>query len=126
MNSSMREFRKEALVLFLVSLFVFALTCINLYSRTNTCVLSVISTEPAGYVGYYDEHYDASNADAIKQIITALEEDTADTYEKEIYVLDKDSDTYISSTGDISDAVKDQLTSKVNEKLIITCRLSAL
>ncbi len=119
MDFDVRKFRKEALALFLVTLFIFVLTCINLFAQTNTRVLSTVSAEPAGYVGHYDAHYDASNGGKIKQIITALEEDTEGSYEKEIYVLDKDANTFLSSGGDVSDAVKDQLTSSVNEKLII-------
>ena len=129
MNFDTRKFQNEALILFSISILIFALTCINLYAQTNTRVLSVISAEPAGYVGYYDAHYDASNDDIIKQIITALEEDTANSYDKEIYVLDKDTNTFLSSTGNIPDAVKNQLTSDVNEKLIIiddsTCNVTS-
>ncbi len=129
MNFNTRKFQKEALSLFLISVFIFILTCIGLFAQTNTRVLSVISTEPAGYVGYYDAHYDASNNDKIKQIITALENDTADIYDKEIFVLDYDTNTFISSTGDVSDAAKDQLTSNVNEKLIVidnsTCNVTS-
>ena len=128
MNFDARKFRKEALTLFLISFFVFVLTCISLFAQTNTHVLSVIAAEPAGYVGYYDAHYDKSNDAIIKQIITALEEDTEDNYDKEIYVFDKDANTFVSSTGDVSDAVKDQLTSNVNEKLIVidnsTCNVT--
>ena len=114
-----RKFKREAVSLFLVTFFIFALTCISLYAQTNTRVLSVISAEPAGYVGYYDAHYDASNDDVIKAIIVALEEDTADSYDKEIYVLDKTTNTILSSTDAVSDDVREQLTSSVNEKLIV-------
>ena len=81
-----RKFGKEALILFLISIFTFILTCISLYAQTNTHVLAVISAEPAGYVGYYDTHYDSSNDTIIRKIITALEEDTENSYDKEIYV----------------------------------------
>lgn len=119
MKFDVRNFRKEALVLFLISIFIFALTAISLYAQTNTRVMSVIAAEPAGYVGYYDEHYDSSNNGTIKRIASLLEQDTAHLYEKEIYVLDEETGEFISSAGDVPDAVKDQLTSKVNEKLII-------
>ena len=124
-----RKFKKEALTLFLLTIFIFALTCISLYAQTNARVLSVIAAEPAGYVGYYDTHYDASNDAIIKEIIIALEEDPIASYEKEIYVLNKDTNTILSSTGDVSDEVRDQLTSNVNEKLIIiddsTCNVTS-
>ena len=119
MNFDLRKFRKEALILFLISFFIFALTCISLYAQTNTRVLSTIAAEPAGYVGYYDAHYDASNDEAIEQIMSLLEEDSAGSYDKEIYVFDKDANTFISSTGEVPDEVKDQLTKKVNENLIL-------
>ena len=114
-----RKFRKEASTLFLVSIFIFGLTCISLFAQTNTRVLSIISAEPAGYVGYFDSNYDSSNDDIIKQIITALEDDAQETTNKEIYVLNKDSNTILSSTNDVSEAVKDKLNSNVNEKLIV-------
>ena len=124
-----RKFGKEALILFLISIFTFILTCISLYAQTNTHVLAVISAEPAGYVGYYDTHYDSSNDTIIRKIITALEEDTENSYDKEIYVLNKDENTFLSSTGDVPDAVKEQLTSNVNEKLIViedsTCNVTS-
>ena len=124
-----RIFKKEALTLFLISIFVFGLTCISLFAQTNTRVLSIISSEPSGYVGYYDAHYDASNDSIIKLIITALENDAADITDKEIYVLNKDTNTILSSTGDVSDAVKDKLNSNVNEKLIViedsTCAVTS-
>ena len=112
------KLKKEALTLFLISFFIFVLTCVSLFAQTNTKVLSVIAAEPAGYVGYYDTQYDVSNDATIEKIIAALEEDTADRYDKEIYVLNKDRNTILSSTGDVSDKVKEQLTSNVNEKLI--------
>ncbi len=113
------KFKKEALILSFVSIFIFVLTCISLYAEINSRVLSVISAEPAGYVGYYDKHYDSSNDAIIKKVITVLEEDTADIYDKEIYVLDKDTNTFLSSNGEIPDAAKEELTSKINENLII-------
>ena len=123
-----RKFQKEALTLFLISIFIFVLTCISLYAQTNTHVLSVVSAEPAGYVGYYDTHYDSSNDTIIKKVIIALEEDTKDSYDKEIYILNKDTNTFLSSTEDIPDAVKEQLNSNVNEKLIViedsTCKVT--
>ena len=119
MAFDLRKFRKEALIFFSISIFIFALTCISLYAQTNTRVLSVIAAEAAGYVGYYDAHYDVSNDDIIKKIIAALEEDTANSYDKEIYVLNKDEGAFLSSSGKVPDAVKDQLTSNVNENLII-------
>ena len=127
-NFDKRKFRKEALTLFLISIFIFILTCIGLYAQTNTRVLSTIAAEPAGYVGYYDARYDASNDATITKIITTLENDTATSYDKEIYVFNKDANTFLSSTGNVSDAVKDQLISNVNEKLIIidnsTCHVT--
>ena len=127
-NFDKRKFRKEALTLFLISIFIFILTCIGLYAQTNTRVLSAIAAEPAGYVGYYDARYDASNDATITKIITTLENDTATSYDKEIYVFNKDANTFLSSTGNVSDAVKDQLISNVNEKLIIidnsTCHVT--
>lgn len=118
MNFDTRKFLKEALVLFLISVFIFVLTCISLFAQTNNHVLSVIAAEPAGYVGYFDARYDASNNATIEQIIGLLEEDTANLYSKEIYVLDKDANTIISTSGEAPDAVKKQLASSVNEKLI--------
>ncbi len=113
------KYKKEALIFFSVSIFIFLLTCISLYAEINSRVLSVISAEPAGYVGYYDKHYDTSNDTIIKKVITVLEEDTADIYDKEIYVLNKDTGTFLSSAGEIPDAAKEELTSKINENLII-------
>ncbi len=128
MNFDTRKFLKEALVLFLISVFIFVLTCISLFAQTNNHVLSVIAAEPAGYVGYFDARYDASNNATIEQIIGLLEEDTANLYSKEIYVLDKDAGTIISTSGEASDAVKKQLASSVNEKLIViddsTCNVT--
>ena len=124
------KFKKEALILFGVSLFIFVLTCINLYAQINNRVLLVISAEPVGYVGFYDKHYDPSNDTIIKKIINVLEEDSADIYDREIYVLNKDTNTFLSSTGDVSDAAKEQLTSKINENLIIvdesSCKVTDL
>ncbi len=121
------KFKKEALALFLVSLFIFVLTCISLFAQINNCALSVIMAEPAGYIGYFDKHYDPSNDPIIKKIITVLEEDSAGVYHKEIYVLNKDTNTFLSYTGDTPEAAKEQLTSKVNEHLIIiddnTCKV---
>ena len=128
-NFDIRKFKKEALTLFLISIFIFALTCISLFAQTNTLLLSAISAEPAGYVGYYDAHYDASNDDTIKQIITALEDDAEDVTDKEIYVLNKDTNAFLSSTNHVSDEVKDKLNSNVNEKLIViddsTCSVTS-
>ena len=121
------KFKKEALALFLVSLFIFVLTCISLFAQINNCALSVIMAEPAGYIGYFDKHYDASHDTIIKRIITVLEDDSADIYHKEIYVLNKDTNTFLSYTGETPEAAKEQLTSKVNEHLIIiddnTCKV---
>lgn len=113
-----RKFRNEALALFSITIFIFVLTCISLFAQTNNYVLSVIAAEPAGYVGYYDARYDASNNDTIKLIAGLLEKDTADLYDKHIYVLDKDTGAIISSTGEVPDAARQQLTGSINEKLI--------
>lgn len=124
-----RKFRNEALTLFSITIFIFVLTCISLFAQTNNHVLSVISAEPAGYVGYFDARYDASNSETIKQIIGLLEKDTASSYSKQVYVLDKDADTIISSGGEVPNAVKEKLTSNVNEKLISidesTCKVTS-
>ena len=128
MKFDARKFLKEALILFLISNFIFVLTCISLFAQMNNYVLSVIAAEPAGYVGYYDARYDASNNDTIKYIIGLLEKDTADLYDKQIYVLDKDTGAIISSNGEVPDAARQQLTSKINEKLIYidesTCKVT--
>ncbi len=128
MNFDFRKFQKEALTLFLLSFFIFILTCISLFAHINTHVLSIVSAEPAGYVSYFDTHYDASNNATIKQVIGLLEEEAADGYSANIYVLDKDTNTIISSNGDVPGAVKERLLSDVNEKLIAidesTCSVS--
>lgn len=118
MSFDARKFLKEALILFLISNFIFVLACISLFAQMNDYVLSVIAAEPAGYVGYFDARYDASNNDTIKRIVGLLEEDTADLYDKQIYVLDKETGAIISSTGEVPNAARKQLTSSVNEKLI--------
>lgn len=119
MKFDIKDYLKEAGVFALIAAFVLLLTSFNLFSQVNSLILSLVAMEPAGYVGYYDTHYDAANEEAIEQIVVNLETDPTALREKQIFVLDKESDRIISSSESVSSAVSEQLHDGVNEKLII-------
>ena len=74
--------------------------------------------EPAGYVGYCDAHYGASNRASLLQVISDIETSPAETYRERVYVLDKEAGEVIS-TGDVAEEVAEELNRQVNEKLIV-------
>lgn len=120
-----KKYLKEVKAITILALFIFLLAAINLLSKTNDQMLSMSSMEMAGYVGLYDEHYDevgTAYAAELKQIASNLESDQTVRYPKEIYILDKATGEVIS-TGEVSERVREELTSQVNEKMIVidTC-----
>lgn len=113
-----KTYIKEAGAFLLIAVFVFALSAISLFSQVSSSVLASVSMEPAGYVGYCDAHYGASNRASLLQVISDIETSPAETYKERIYVLDKDTGEVIS-TGDVAEEVTAELNRQVNEKLIV-------
>jgi hypothetical protein len=113
-----KAFLKEAGAFLLIAIFVFALSAISLFSQVSSSVLASVSMEPAGYVGYCDAHYGASNRASLLQVISDIETSPAETYRERIYVLDKETGEVIS-TGNVAEEVTEELNRQVNEKLIV-------
>ena len=118
MKFDSKAFLKEAGAFLLIAVFVFALSAISLFSQVSSSVLASVSMEPAGYVGYCDAHYGASNRASLLQFISDIETSPAETYRERIYVLDKEAGEVIS-TGDVAEEVTEELNRQVNERLIV-------
>ena len=124
-----KQFVKRIKTVTLIAVFIFLLACINLFAKTNEQILTASSMEMAGYVGVYDDNYDelkSHGSHDLKIIAENLESDSAAVYEKSIYILDKESQEFFA-TQNVSQRIRDELTSSVNEKLIVidsqTCKV---
>ena len=124
------SFLREVKVFVLVAVFIFALTALNLFTQTMNFVLSLQTMETTAYLEYFDQSYNKNNNDAIKETISRLENDESSPLKKQIYILDREDSTFISTSSKVDQQIADELTAQNNDLFIFfgkySCRTADL
>ena len=123
-------FLREVKVFVLVAVFIFALAALNLFTQTMNFVLSLQTMETTAYLEYFDQSYNKNNNDAIKETISRLENDESSPLKKQIYILDREDSTFISTSSKVDQQIVDELTAQNNDLFIFfgkySCRTADL
>lgn len=124
------SFLREVKVFVLVAVFIFALAALNLFTQTMNFVLSLQTMETTAYLEYFDQSYNKNNNDAIKETISRLENDESSPLKKQIYILDREDSTIISTSSKVDQQIADELTAQNNDLFIFfgkySCRTADL